>query len=101
MHGLSGETALLTASSSGPGTASARALDREGANVVVNGRDPDRFEAVLADRMAGIPVDRIGDPLDLGNVVRLPLLPGSAVPERGGHPGRRRRTPLDAVIIPS
>jgi hypothetical protein len=69
--------------------------------VVVNGRDPDRFEAALADRMAGILVDRVGDPLDLGNVVCLPMLPGIAVPERGGHPGRRRRTPLDAVIIPS
>jgi len=41
--GFDGETALVTASSSGLGYASAEALVEEGANVVICGRDPDRL----------------------------------------------------------
>lgn len=40
---IQGNAALVTASSSGLGKASAKALAREGANVVVNGRDEDRL----------------------------------------------------------
>ncbi|MEF8800805.1 MAG: SDR family oxidoreductase [Halolamina sp.] len=40
---LEGTSALVTASSSGLGKASAKALAREGANVVVNGRDEERL----------------------------------------------------------
>jgi len=42
---LDDDTALVTASSSGLGKASAKALVREGANVVINGRDEERLEA--------------------------------------------------------
>jgi len=42
--GIDGNAALVTASSSGLGKASAVALASEGANVVVNGRDTDRLE---------------------------------------------------------
>lgn len=49
MRGLSGETAIVTASSSGLGKASATALAREGANVVLNGRDEEKLEAAIAD----------------------------------------------------
>ncbi len=51
--GLADETALVTASTSGLGLASAAALADAGANVTVCGRDPDRLadaEAHLADR---------------------------------------------------
>ncbi|APW97800.1 oxidoreductase [Halobiforma lacisalsi AJ5] len=41
---IEGNTAVVTASSSGLGKASAKALAREGANVVINGRDEDRLE---------------------------------------------------------
>lgn len=41
---LDGETAIITASSSGLGRASAIALAREGANVVINGRNEERLE---------------------------------------------------------
>ena len=49
---LDGDTALVTASSSGLGFAAAASLAAEGANVVVCGRTPDRLadaEAALAD----------------------------------------------------
>lgn len=49
MKELSGETAIVTASSSGLGKASATALAREGANVVLNGRDEEQLEAAIAD----------------------------------------------------
>ncbi|WP_336025223.1 SDR family oxidoreductase [Halobellus salinisoli] len=46
---IAGNTALVTASSSGLGKASARALAAEGANVVVNGRDETRLETAVDD----------------------------------------------------
>ncbi|MFW5939523.1 MAG: SDR family oxidoreductase [Halolamina sp.] len=52
---LDGTSALVTASSSGLGKASATALAREGANVVVNGRDEQRLAAAVDE------VDAAGD----------------------------------------
>jgi NAD(P)-dependent dehydrogenase (short-subunit alcohol dehydrogenase family) len=46
---VDGNTALVTASSSGLGKGSARALYREGADVVVCGRDPERLAAAETD----------------------------------------------------
>lgn len=62
--GLEDTSALVTASSSGLGKASARALAREGANVVVNGRDEGRLEdavAELGDEGTGQVVGVAGD----------------------------------------
>jgi len=52
---LDDTSALVTASSSGLGKASATALAREGANVVVNGRDEDRLAEAVAE------IDDVGD----------------------------------------
>jgi len=81
---IDGNAALVTASSSGLGKASARALAREGANVVINGRDEER----LAEAAEGIHADTTGevvtqagdltDPDDVGTLVE------TAVEEFGG-----------------
>ncbi|MEZ3116835.1 SDR family oxidoreductase [Halobaculum sp. MBLA0147] len=47
--GLDGDTALVTASSSGLGFASAKALTREGADVVICGRTPERLDDAAAE----------------------------------------------------
>lgn len=60
--GITGNAALVLASSSGLGKASAKALAREGANVVVNGRDEER----LADAVDEL--EAVGD----GEVVAQP-----------------------------
>lgn len=47
--GLSGRKALICASSKGLGFACATSLVREGAEVVINGRDPDRLNSAKAE----------------------------------------------------
>jgi len=73
--GIAGNAALTTASSSGLGKASATALAREGANVVVNGRDEDRLaaaveemEAVAAGEVIGVRGD-LTDPDEVTGLV--------------------------------
>jgi len=64
---LAGEAALVTASSSGLGKASATALAREGADVVINGRDEGRLEAAaeeVRETAAGTVVPVAGDLTD-------------------------------------
>lgn len=74
---LDGNVALVTASSSGLGHASAKALVREGAHVVVNGRDMEALEAAaneLREEATGdarvVPVQAdLTDPEDITNLV--------------------------------
>jgi 3-oxoacyl-[acyl-carrier protein] reductase len=47
--GISGDAAVVAASSSGLGKASAKALAEEGADVVINGRHPDTLEDTAAE----------------------------------------------------
>jgi len=71
---LSGNTALVTASSSGLGKASATALAREGVNVVINGRDEDRLaeaRSEIESVAAGEVVTQSGDLTDPADVEAL------------------------------
>lgn len=52
--GLAGRKALICASSKGLGFACATSLAREGAEVVINGRDPDQLAAAKADLEAKV-----------------------------------------------
>jgi 3-oxoacyl-[acyl-carrier protein] reductase len=64
VYDFSGKAALVTASSSGLGKASARALARDGSNVVINGRDEDRLAEAVEDLSAeggGTVVGQQGD----------------------------------------
>ncbi|WP_224270351.1 SDR family oxidoreductase [Haloprofundus salinisoli] len=60
--GVSGDVALLTASSSGLGNASAESLAAEGAHVVICGRDEERLDAAAEE------LDSVGD----GDVLAVP-----------------------------
>jgi len=73
---IAGNAALVTASSSGLGKASAKALAREGANVVVNGRSQEsldeaveEIEDVAAGEVVGVQAD-LTDADDIERLVR-------------------------------
>lgn len=83
---ITGNTALVTASSSGLGKASAKALAREGANVVVNGRNEDRLEDAVADIQA-VAADEstvIGEPGDITRKADITNLVDTTISEFGG-----------------
>jgi 3-oxoacyl-[acyl-carrier protein] reductase len=83
---LAGNTALVTASSSGLGKASARALAAEGANVVVNGRSEDRLAAAVDDIRADAHPDAtvIGHAADITDPDAIEELVERPVDEFGG-----------------
>jgi 3-oxoacyl-[acyl-carrier protein] reductase len=71
---IEGNAALVTASSSGLGKASAKALAREGVNVVVNGRDEERLSeaaAEIREVASGEVVAQAGDITETGDVSTL------------------------------
>lgn len=78
---LDGNVALVTASSRGLGNASARALVREGANVVINGRDETTLEEAAADLREEAAGDAevvavqgdLTDPDDIETLVETPI----------------------------
>jgi NAD(P)-dependent dehydrogenase (short-subunit alcohol dehydrogenase family) len=81
---VDGNAALVTASSSGLGKASARALAREGANVVVNGRDRERLEAAAADIRADAAGEVVPVTTDLTDPAETAALVERTVEEFGG-----------------
>ena len=84
--GIDGNVALVTASSSGLGKASAEALARNGVNVVVNGRDDERLaegvEEVRAEATDGAEV--VGVSADISDEGEPERLVRRAVEEFGG-----------------
>jgi 3-oxoacyl-[acyl-carrier protein] reductase len=83
---IAGDAALVTASSSGLGKASARALAAEGANVVLNGRDEDRLEEAVADVRADAAADAtvVGHAADLTDPDEVDALVRRPIEEFGG-----------------
>lgn len=76
--GQDGNVALITASSSGLGKASEKALAREGTNVVINGRDEQRLAKAAREIQvvaSGDVVTQPGDLTDSENIETLVLRP--------------------------
>ena len=81
---LDGDVALVTASSSGLGFASARSLAREGAHVAVCGRDPERLAAAEAT-LEGVGSGRVlVQEADLTDPAAVGALVEATVDEFGG-----------------
>jgi NAD(P)-dependent dehydrogenase (short-subunit alcohol dehydrogenase family) len=81
---IAGNTALVAASSSGLGKASAAALAAEGANVVVNGRDPDRLERTAAELRESAAGEVYPVAADLTDPAAVEALVETTVAEFGG-----------------
>jgi gluconate 5-dehydrogenase len=70
LFGLQGRTALVTGSTQGLGTGMAVALAQAGARVAINGRDPAKVAAVVADlKQQGL--DVIAAPFDLADQAQM------------------------------
>lgn len=81
---IAGNTALVTASSSGLGKASAKALAREGANVVVNGRSKDTLDEAVTELSPVGSGEVIGVQADLTDANDVERLVETTVNEFGG-----------------
>lgn len=82
--GFDGDTAIVAASSSGLGKATATALAREGADVLVNGRDEERLAAAAADIRQTAAGRVIPHAADLTDSAAVSGLVDRAVEECGG-----------------
>ena len=81
---IEGNAALVTASSSGLGKASARALAREGANVVINGRDEERLREAAEDIREDATGEVVAEPGDLTDAGDTEALVEATVDAFGG-----------------
>ncbi|SMO50703.1 SDR family oxidoreductase [Halorubrum cibi] len=80
---LDGDAALVTASSSGLGRASAKALAREGADVLVNGRDPERLARAVEEVESVATGDVVGQTADITEKDEVEGLVTRAIDEFG------------------
>jgi 3-oxoacyl-[acyl-carrier protein] reductase len=80
---IAGNTALVTASSSGLGKASATALAREGVDVVINGRDESRLEDAVTEVREVATGNVIGQSGDITDPDDVAALVGRTVEEFG------------------
>lgn len=81
---LTGNVALVTASSSGLGLASAKALAAEGADVVLCGRTTERLESAAADVEAVAEGEVLAQEADITNRGEVAALVAATVEEFGG-----------------
>ena len=80
---IDGNAALVTASSSGLGKASAKALAREGADVVINGRDEERLADAKEEVEAVASGEVVAQPADLTDAAEVTALVEATVDEFG------------------
>lgn len=80
---IQGNVTLVTASSSGLGKASAKALVREGSNVVINGRDEDRLQDTLEELRETGSGKVIAQPADLTSLEEITQLVDTTLDEFG------------------
>ena len=80
---IDGNAALVTASSSGLGKASAKALAREGANVVINGRDEERLAQAREEIENVATGEVVAQPGDLTDTDDIETLVETTVEEFG------------------
>jgi len=80
---IEGNAALVTASSSGLGKASAKALAREGVNVVINGRDEERLADARAEVEAVAAGEVVAQSADLTDADEVTALVEATVDEFG------------------
>ncbi len=80
---IEGNSALITASSSGLGKAAATRLAEEGVNVVLNGRDEDRLEAAVEEVRETATGEVIGHTADLTDADDITSLVNRTVEEFG------------------
>jgi len=81
---IDGNAALVTASSSGLGKASAKALAREGVDVVINGRDEERLAEAKDEVEAVATGEVVAQPGDLTDADDVETLVETTVDEFGG-----------------
>jgi 3-oxoacyl-[acyl-carrier protein] reductase len=81
---IAGNAALVTASSSGLGKASATALAREGVDVVINGRDEERLAEAKSEIESVAEGEVVAQPGDLTEPDDIEALVETAVDEFGG-----------------
>jgi 3-oxoacyl-[acyl-carrier protein] reductase len=81
---IDGNAALVTASSSGLGKASAKALASEGVDVVLNGRDEDRLAEARAEVEAVAAGDVVTQPGDLTEATDVEAMVERTIEEFGG-----------------
>ncbi|MCQ4333780.1 SDR family oxidoreductase [Natronomonas sp. F2-12] len=81
---IDGNAALVTASSSGLGRASAKALARDGVNVVLNGRDEERLADARAEVEAVAEGEVVVQPGDLTEADDIEAMVERTVDEFGG-----------------
>jgi 3-oxoacyl-[acyl-carrier protein] reductase len=81
---IDGNTALVTASSSGLGKASAKALASEGVDIVINGRSENRLDEAVKDVRADAEGDVLAVQGDLTNPDDITRLVDRTVDEFGG-----------------
>ncbi len=80
---MDGNAALVSGSTRGLGKASAKALAREGVDVVINGRNPDRLEAAVDEISQGATGDVVGQQGDLTDPADIDALVQRAIDEYG------------------